>query len=278
MMRECLDTRLRTDPGWLTLKKYKPRLFVRAEDLLLFVRRWHPADVARWTPDVFAANLDYRSVKQFEKDLAELRERGLLEPDSYEPCFAEQPQSAEELRREQDKIRQQKHRAKSETVTGESRDNAVTEPSAPESESGTGPDSVSFYKEPESGIGTGVRLMPPQTLVEQFVALGMEREKAEARIAEFGEERCRDALASLALKPPEVRTNLNRRVGFLVDFLVHKRPLPKELIKQREAEKQKAMTLLSVAPAGNQPARLPEPCDCPPPVGFRDLLKKTGTS
>jgi hypothetical protein len=102
----------------------------------------------------------------------------------------------------------------------------------------TGPESVLLkttgtgQPEPEPDGPPGARVEPPVSVVEQFVALGMERPKAEERLREFGEERCRDALDTLAYR--RERNVVPKPVGFIVDFLVKGRDVPAALVKRRE--------------------------------------------
>ncbi len=142
----------------------------------------------------------------------------------------------------------------------------------------SGPES-GLYINPESGpvpdSGTGVKLLPPKSVTERFVEVGMTQEKAAARVAEFGEERCLDALEALDCE--RARSEIKSPAGYLANFLIKARPLPPALLKQREAAKQGAMTMLqieSVIGVDQQPAK-GEPCACPPPKEMLNALRGT---
>lgn len=102
-------------------------------------------------------------------------------------------------------------------------------------------------------------------IVEAFVRLGMvPQQKAEERVQEFGRERCRDALETLAYRM-ETKAVPNR-VGFLVDFLVNKRATPEAVVRRRERAKQvRPPQAPAVSPP---PAPLPrgESCLVKPPM------------
>lgn len=124
----------------------------------------------------------------------------------------------------------------------------------PEPVTGPEPDGL-----PEEGLGEA-----PVNIVEAFVRLGMEPQKAEERVQEFGRERCRDALETLAYRM-ETKAVPNR-VGFLVDFLVNKRATPEAVVRRRERAKQvRPPQAPAVSPS---PAPLPrgESCLVKPPM------------
>lgn len=119
----------------------------------------------------------------------------------------------------------------------------------PEPESGTGPESGFYIKTPESGTGPesgGVGGMePPLSVTEALVACGMSREKAEARVNEFGESRCRDALDALAWQ--EQKSVVKVRAGFVVAFLTKRQTLSPEAVLRREKRATEAMARVESA-------------------------------
>lgn len=113
-------------------------------------------------------------------------------------------------------------------------------PPEPASRTQPEPDSVCLQTagagQPEPDGQAGAQGEPPLSVIEEFVALGMERVKAEERVKEFGPARCRDALETLAYR--QGRKKVDEPVGFLVGFLVDKWPVPHGVLKRREqAEK-----------------------------------------
>lgn len=162
-------------------------------------------------------------------------------------------------------------------------DSADTTPAVP-SRAGARPDSDidsdsggdKYIYPSDSGSGTGG---PPLTVVECLVAEGMMREKAEARVKEFGKDRWLEALAAADyLKKPIQK---GKRAGWLVDFVLKERPLPKAMIEAREKAAQEAMNLPIPVQGGlatsTEAERRPQPPQlqrreasdvAPPPEGF----------
>lgn len=119
-------------------------------------------------------------------------------------------------------------------------DSALTPPPTPPSAPVTVPDSTG---QPESVLlkttgqpepePDGQPVESPGAIIEAFVRMGMEPHQAEERLREFGVERCRDALDTLAYR--REKKAVPSPVGLIVDFLVHQRPVPAGLVKWREA-------------------------------------------
>jgi hypothetical protein len=142
------------------------------------------------------------------------------------------------------------------------KDSAETPPlmREPVPDSGPVPERRIYSSNPDSGTGirsgTGV---PALTTVERLVAEDMDRAKAVERVAEKGERRWQEALealkyARLGKKPPAP----GKGAGWLFDFVYNERPLPKQMILDREkaarADMQTPATLLELASGGQRGA------------------------
>lgn len=83
----CLPDELDTDAVCDYLKRKRPRVWVLLREIELQLQTHVAADVARWTLAVWAHRLGVRSVRQLEKDLAEMRGLGVIDPDTIRTSY-----------------------------------------------------------------------------------------------------------------------------------------------------------------------------------------------
>lgn len=258
----CLPKALWTDYRCVYLRRRRRRIWI----VLCEMEALRAMGVLSGNLAVLSANLGVTQ-RQLVRDLTELRDLGLVPEGEIWPDFGRSAANEvcpEAMAAPQTRPRYASDERYNERRRGTRQQNSVTPPRSaatpPEpcrSDADTPPaDTVPV---PVTGPVTGPdpvlinTLIPvpgpvPVSAAERMKALGMEQAKAEERVAEFGEARCRDALDALAASSKPV----SKPIGFVVDFLVHQRPLPRALREARERDQKRA-----AAPSGRLSGRRP---------------------
>ena len=92
-------------------------------------------------------------------------------------------------------------------------------------------------------------MAPPRTIVERLMEIQAPSAKAEKLQAEFGDQRCAEALDARQYWSKPIRSDL----GFVIDYLVNQRPAPPGLVAAWAAQAQQRLPMVGMVPGGGGP-------------------------